>query len=235
TPFVPARRSIHFCLGFSLFFENWLGSTACPVNSSRKRIRAIAGGFGHTILLTSKYRFTRWSPNLTSSVVLVFAFLAKAELATTITAANSNRATLPYRRADFGRLNDISFPSDLDCVRRVLQVQRIAVARPAEFHVRRLVLNEHAVLAARMRLMAGEAAHWRDGLRLQVRHVRDRMTLRRVSCSVLKRKNRHLLEIVLRQLDLAFENRDLVFGLELLRGCFRTVALETKRVDLRAA
>src|SRR5271165_4434211 len=54
---LPARRSIHFCLGLDAAFLAAAGSIFSPVNCFDHLIRAIAGGFGHTILLRSKATF----------------------------------------------------------------------------------------------------------------------------------------------------------------------------------
>src|SRR5271157_5173338 len=70
---LPARRSIHFCLGFDAAFFAAAGSIFSPVNCFFHIMRAIAGGFGHTILLTSKV--TVFSVGLAGAACVEVAFL----------------------------------------------------------------------------------------------------------------------------------------------------------------
>src|SRR3954447_18362195 len=117
------------------------------------------------------------------------------------------------------------------------QVERIAVAGAAEFHVGRLVPDQHPVVRPGMRLVAGQAVDRRHGFSLQIGYVRNRMALRRMSNSVLERQYGRTLrpEVVLRQFYLAIQDRQQMFALQLARTPIGTMAFEAERIDLGRA
>src|SRR5271165_412304 len=72
---LPARRSIHFCLGFAAAFLAAAGSIFSPVNCFFHLMRAIAGGLGHTILSRSKATLLSSGFAEAACVDVVFLFL----------------------------------------------------------------------------------------------------------------------------------------------------------------
>ncbi len=111
------------------------------------------------------------------------------------------------------------------------------MALAAEVHIGSLILDQHSVLGPRVRLVAGQAVHRSYRLGLDVGDVRDRVTLGRMSRTVLQRQNRNVArrEVVFRQPDLAIEDRDQVLRLKLVGAAIRAVALEAERIHAGAA
>src|SRR5271165_1485331 len=91
---LPARRSIHFCLGFAAAFFAAAGSIFSPVNCAFHLMRAIAGGFGHTILLRSKATLLSSGFGVEVCVDVAFLFLFDWAGAKE-TSANISSATNP--------------------------------------------------------------------------------------------------------------------------------------------